>query len=144
MQGMTSNCEEVRAMLLALIPKMQESEELYSVRDIGYSLSGLRSMKKLVCKYDYNHCNDCSAMTHHLYDSMLFSLFASLMAIPLNLSQVAVHDEVRQIVEELQLKLSRTPFGGEPALTFINQDGTVRVKKGLRKRNQGGIFKSNS
>lgn len=44
LQGMTSEYEEVRAVLIALVEKMRQSDGIYSARDIGYSLAGLSAM----------------------------------------------------------------------------------------------------
>lgn len=43
---MTNECEEVRAVLAALVLKMRESEDVFSARDIGYSLTGLNGMQQ--------------------------------------------------------------------------------------------------
>jgi len=40
LQGMTNECEEVRAVIAALLVKMRESEEVFTARDIGYALTG--------------------------------------------------------------------------------------------------------
>jgi hypothetical protein len=44
LQGMTSEYEEVRAVLIALVDKMRQSEGIYGARDIGYSLAGMSAM----------------------------------------------------------------------------------------------------
>lgn len=37
---MNNQCEESRAVLAALVVKMRESSDIFTARDIGYSLNG--------------------------------------------------------------------------------------------------------
>lgn len=46
LQGMTCECEEVRAVLAALAVKMKESDDIFTARDIGYCLTGLNGMQQ--------------------------------------------------------------------------------------------------
>ena len=43
---MNNQCEESRAVLAALVVKMRESSDIFTARDIGYSLTGLNSMQQ--------------------------------------------------------------------------------------------------
>lgn len=43
---MDNACEEARAVLAALAVKMRESSDVFTARDIGFSLTGLNSMQQ--------------------------------------------------------------------------------------------------
>lgn len=97
MQGMSSNCPEVRAILQALLPKLSESSEPYSKRDMGMSLVGLSTMRPLV----------------------------------------GVHEEVQQVIGELNMKLASTPFGGDPNVRFVQKGKSIHLRTGEQREFEG-------
>lgn len=86
LQGMSSSCDEVRAVLQALLPKMQGTTEAFEARDIGYCLVGMSSMQPLV------------------------------------------HEEARYVLEELNVKVAQSRYGGQPLLTFMQYGKGIKVK----------------
>jgi len=86
LQGSSAESAEVRAVLVALLPKFQQSEGIFSARDIGYCLTGMSSMPR------------------------------------------GTYTEVDDILAELSIKVSRSPFKGLPEITFLQFGRGVKVK----------------
>eukprot|EP01038_Epipyxis_sp_PR26KG_P014840 gene14840-19946_t len=48
LQGMTSDYEEIRAIVIALLPKIRACDETFNTHHIGYCLTGLNGMQRTV------------------------------------------------------------------------------------------------
>ena len=48
LQGMTADCDGVRAVIIALTEKIRNTTDIFTSRDIGYCLSGLSLMQNTV------------------------------------------------------------------------------------------------
>eukprot|EP00981_Chlorochromonas_danica_P002789 scaffold539_cov187-Ochromonas_danica.AAC.10 len=104
LQGFDSNCDEARAVLLALLPKLRalsdnpdpktaaasndESKNLFSLRDISYCLTGLSGMQRFT------------------------------------------YSEIDDFVEELLLQITRTPLGAHVEVEFKQFGQGFRVTVG--------------
>ena len=72
LQGMNSECEEVRAVLGALNIKMQDVVGEFTARDIGYCMAGMNSMQK----YLYEEVDE---MMNNIYLQVAKSEFGGQM-----------------------------------------------------------------